>query len=270
VQYAGDCIRESFEHIRRHAVLTKSIITFSTAFQLFTLLALAPLYLPRERAAFAGLAAAALTAAAVLVAWLLLHVSLMRDENGTAVRLNLANKFTIIRFLLVAPLLYLIAGDRFTAALVVYIICVATDVIDGFVARWRDERTRFGTVMDPLADVFSTGAVFAALLIKDFIPLWVFVILMIRYVMLFAGTAILFFTKGPLQFRATPVGKIVGVLQACAVILLVAFALGGIEMDPAAENALFACLGLIFCSVIVSQLVIGLRILTKRRARVGS
>jgi cardiolipin synthase len=270
VRYAGDCVHESFGNIRRHAGLTKSIIAFSAAFQILTLLALSPLYLPHEAAAFAGVAAAVLLWTVILVLWLLLHVSLIRDESGAVVPLNLANKFTIIRFLLVPPLLYLIAGDRFTAALIVYIICAATDVIDGFVARLRDERTQFGTVMDPLADVFSTGAVFAALLVKDFIPLWVFVLLMIRYGMLFVGTTVLFFATGPLKFRATPVGKIVGVLQACAVILLVGFALGGVEMEPTAENYFYLFLGLIFCSVIVSQLVLGLRIINKRSVKIGS
>jgi len=269
-RYAGDNFRESMDNIRRRASPAKSIVVFSFVFQILTVIASAPLYLPRETAAFVVMALVSMAGTAVLVAWMLLHVSLIRDESGTKLPLLAANKLTIARFLLVPPLLFLIAGDRFAAALIVYIICVATDVADGFVARWRNERTQFGTVMDPLADIFSTGTVFAVLLAKDYIPLWVFVLLMIRYGMLFAGTTVLFFTGGPLEFHATPVGKIVGVLQASAVILIVGFALSGMELDPTAQNFLFAFLGLIFCSVIVSQLVLGARIVIKRRIRVGS
>lgn len=270
LQYAADSVHESIDNMNRHAALTKSTAVFCFAFQVLTLLALSPLYLPRDPSAFVAMAGVSLAGTALLTSWLLLHLGLIRDESGAVIPLNLANKFTIIRFLLVPPLLFLIADDRFTAALIVYIICVATDVIDGFIARWREERTQFGTVMDPLADVFSTGAVFAALLVKDFIPLWVFLLLIIRYGILFVGTTVLFFTKGPLTFKATLVGKIVGVLQAAAVILIVGFALSGAEMGPAAEKCIFAYLGLIFCSVIVSQLVIGARIICRRSVSVGS
>jgi cardiolipin synthase len=226
--------------------------------------------MPHQSAAFLALAAVGLLGTALLVAWLLLHVSLIRDDHGSVIPLNLANKFTIIRFLLIPPLLFLIADNRFTASLIVYIICVSTDVIDGFIARWRDERTQFGTVMDPLADVFSTGAVFTALLIKDFVPLWVYLVLMIRYAMLFVGSTVFFFITGPVQFKATVVGKIVGVLQATAVILIVGYGLSGIEMGPAAEKYVFTFLGLIFCSVIISQLVLGIRIIRRRSLNVGS
>ena len=270
LQYASDNVNESLDNIRRYPDLTKSIVIFSFAVQILTLFALSPLYLPRDSTALIALAAVALLGAALLVSWLLLHVSLIRDGHGSVIPLNLANKFTIIRFLLIPPLLFLIADDRFTAALIVYIICVTTDVIDGFVARWRDERTQFGTVMDPLADVFSTAAVFTALLVKDFVPLWVYLVLMIRYAMLFVGTTVFFFTTGPVKFQATMVGKIVGVLQATAVILIVGYRLSGIEMGPAAERYVFTFLGLIFCSVIVSQLVLGTRIICRRSVNVGS
>jgi cardiolipin synthase len=269
-QYASDSIDESIDNIRSHAGLSKSVAIFSFTFQILTLLALSPLYLPHAPLAFIALAAVALVGTALLIVWLLLHVSLIRNDDGLMIPLNLANKFTIIRFLLIPPLIFLIVDERFTAALIVYVVCVATDVIDGFIARWRNERTQFGTVMDPLADVFSTGAVFAALLAQDFIPLWVFLLLMIRYGMLFLGSTILFFTTGPLKFRATVVGKIVGVLQATAVILIVGSALSGIDMGPAAQRYLFVFLGLIFCSVMVSQLVIGIRIIYKRSVNIGS
>ncbi|MFH1755049.1 MAG: CDP-alcohol phosphatidyltransferase family protein [Candidatus Latescibacterota bacterium] len=269
-QYAGDSFHESIDNIRRQAGLARSIVVFCFAIQAVILLALSPLYVPEHAAAYLSVVVTAIFATAVLVLWLLLHVSLVRDEGGAVTPLNLANRVTLLRFLLIPSLVFLISGGRYTAALIVYLICTGSDVMDGFIARRRNERTQFGVVMDPLADIFSTVAVFGALLAQGFVPLWVFFLLMFRYGMLFVGSTILFFTHGPLKIRATVVGKIVGVLQASVAILIVGFGLSGISTGFNIERYLFLFLGLIFCSVIVSQLVLGVRVIHKGSVKIGS
>jgi len=112
--------------------------------------------------------------------------------------------------------------------------------------------------MDPLADIASTAALYAAFLHHGFIPAWVILLLTLRYVSLFAGSALLFLVVGPIRFRATPVGKIVGVLQGAAGIIILAMAGLGAQWNDNIELTLFAVLGIIFGSVIVSQLIIAI------------
>ena len=78
---------------------------------------------------------------------------------GTVIR---KSGFWLRRSGLVAPLVVLIVDDRMGLALAVYTVCAGTDVVDGIVARRRGQRTDFGTMMDPAADIISTAAVFAA------------------------------------------------------------------------------------------------------------
>ncbi len=268
--YANESFRESIDFIRQHGGLAGSLCAFTAAFQAVVLLALLPLYIFSRPEAFLALFLFTLAGTVLLVLWLLLHISLIKDKQGAVTKLNLANKLTIIRFLLIPQLLFLIADNRFIAALLVYIVCSGTDILDGYAARKRDEQTPFGVVMDPLADVFSTAGVFTVLMLKNLVPTWIFALLMVRYGMLFAGTIVLFFTLGPIEFRATPVGKIVGVLQAVAVIMIVGFAFTGVDIEAVAGRYLFPLLGLLFGSVIVSQLVFGIRFVRKRTVKVGS
>ena len=198
--------------------------------------------------------------AAGFTAWILLYVGIIRDRNGRMYRtLGAANKLTLARFFLIVPAVVLFSHGYVTAALAVYVVLGLTDVADGMVARRLKDWTEFGVVMDPLADVFSTAAVFAVFLARGLIPSWLFVILMVRYVMLMAGSFVLFLVVGPMEFKATLPGKIVGVLQAIGIIIvLVCFGMD-IDLEKTVAPVLFPFLGFLFSVIVVSQAVIGYR-----------
>ena len=268
--YVADSFRESIDNIKHRKSVAAAIIIFSTGAQALVLVSLLPLFIISEPATWVSLLLVTLFWTAVIAGWLLLHLSLIRDYKGAPLGLKLANKLTILRFLLIPSILFLILHDRFIAAMVLYTICICTDVVDGFVARMRHEITVFGVVMDPLADIFSTAGVFAVLLYQELVPVWVFLLLMGRYGSLFLGTAIMFFKYGPLEFKATPAGKIVGVLQALAVIMIVVYTVLGGDVRPVLGRYLFPLLGLLFGAVIVSQLMLGIRMIKSRTVQIGS
>jgi cardiolipin synthase len=172
---------------------------------------------------------------------------------------GIANQLTMVRFFLIVPVVVLFAHGHLIASLILYVVLGLTDVADGVVARRRREQTEFGVVMDPLADVFSTAAVFAAFLAAGLVPLWLFLILMLRYGMLIVGSFVLFLATGPIEFRATIPGKIVGILQAIGIIIIVSCLLLGAEWERNIAPVLFPLLGLIFASIVVSQAIIGYR-----------
>jgi len=268
--YVADSFRESIGNIKQRKSVAAAIIIFSTGAQALVLLSLLPLFLNSDLSAWLSLALGTLFWTAVIAGWLLLHLSLIRDLSGAPIGLKLANQLTIFRFLLIPPILFLIGHDRLIAAMVLYVICICTDVVDGMAARMRQEITVFGVVMDPLADIFSTAGVFAILLWQGLLPAWVFLLLMVRYSILLAGTVIIFFKYGPLEFKATPVGKIVGVLQAFAVIMIVTYTVLGGDAGPVLGRYLYPLLGLLFSAVIVSQLMLGIRMIKSRTVQIGS
>ncbi|HEY5563353.1 MAG TPA: CDP-diacylglycerol--glycerol-3-phosphate 3-phosphatidyltransferase [Clostridiaceae bacterium] len=82
--------------------------------------------------------------------------------------MNLANKLTILRILLVPVFLLFIAirlpyGLGIGIATLVFIIAALTDKLDGYIARSRNQITNFGKFMDPLADKLLVTAALVSL-----------------------------------------------------------------------------------------------------------
>ncbi|MDD3839266.1 MAG: CDP-diacylglycerol--glycerol-3-phosphate 3-phosphatidyltransferase [Clostridia bacterium] len=69
--------------------------------------------------------------------------------------MNLANKITLIRILMIPAFMIVILSDIpnniYIAALIFFIASI-TDILDGYVARWQKQITDLGKFIDPLAD----------------------------------------------------------------------------------------------------------------------
>jgi phosphatidylglycerophosphate synthase len=191
-----------------------------------------------------------------------------RDDGAPLVALGLPNLLTIARCILVAPTVVLLAREHYGAALFAYAVLTATDVVDGMVARRHALQSEFGTIVDPLADVASTFAVFTVLVVDGLAPAWVYVVLTVRYAMLFVGSAVLSWTVAPIRFRATVPGKIVGVAQALGISIVIAGAGSG-GLSPPVSRVVFPFLGIAFASIVVSQAVLGWRHIRGRASRRG-
>jgi cardiolipin synthase len=185
--------------------------------------------------------------------------NLFRRADGTLPGTpGLANALTLARFVWTAPVCVLLVHGAYSTALALYVLLALTDVADGIVARVRRETSQFGVIMDPLADVLSTFAVFTVFMVDNLVPLWLYLLLAARYVMLLAGSLALAAAVGPIVYRATIPGKVVGVVQAVgAGIVMWGAGHGGLNAGVA--GAVFAVIGLGFASILVSQGVIGWR-----------
>lgn len=71
------------------------------------------------------------------------------------------NHLTVLRFILIPIVLVLLYYDHRWWSLGVFVWAICTDFIDGAMARTRDQITRLGTFMDPVADKLLVGAVLA-------------------------------------------------------------------------------------------------------------
>jgi phosphatidylglycerophosphate synthase len=213
----------------------------------------------------AGLVAWSL-AGLVLTAALVHGVHRWRDARGARIHLRVADRLTVLRMVLIAPAAWLIANGRYFPAALCYLTLILTDVADGILARRRHETTPFGVILDPLADILSTFAVFTALAFGGLVPWWLYGLLVVRYLMLAVGSVVLARIAGPVEFHATIPGKIVGVVQAAGVLWILGSAGAGGETN-ASNGPLFAFLGLGFLSIVVSQAIIGYRHIRRGRTR---
>ena len=103
-----------------------------------------------------------------------------------AIPRQLPNAITIVRILCAPVFLWMLLADagadgplRWWAA-VLFIVAIATDGIDGYIARRHDIVTDLGKLLDPIADKVLTGAAFVVLSILGELPPWVVVLVLVR------------------------------------------------------------------------------------------
>ena len=77
--------------------------------------------------------------------------------------LNLPNRLTLLRIVLVPVYLLLLGAGLDVPALLVFIAASLTDLLDGRIARSRHLVTSFGKFMDPIADKLLTHTAFIML-----------------------------------------------------------------------------------------------------------
>lgn len=98
--------------------------------------------------------------------------------------MNLANKLTLIRMILVPIFLIFMVCDAIPYgtifATIIFIVASITDKLDGYIARSRNQITNFGKFMDPLADKLLVTAALIALVGFKLIPSWTVVIIIAR------------------------------------------------------------------------------------------
>lgn len=187
------------------------------------------------------------------------NVDLFCDSQG-AVKTDFqaANVLTALRIVLVPPVLLFLFNGYLLIGLILYSVGAVTDVLDGFVARWFNQETKFGLLTDPVGDIVSTFSVFTYFIMEEDIPLWLYVVLAIRYLHFFGGILLLYRRKKHLDVKATITGKLVGLVQAVGIVIILSEKIFiPVSFSGRINRFLFPVLGIAFGSVIVSQTIIG-------------
>lgn len=134
--------------------------------------------------------------------------------------LNLPNLITLLRIGAIPVFLILLVDERYTEALIVFILAGITDSLDGLLARWLDARTTLGAFIDPLADKLLLVSSFVILAFLGDIPRWLAVLVIMRDVIILIGYSVLFFVTGhAIEVRPTLIGKASTFFQLLTVIM---------------------------------------------------
>jgi CDP-diacylglycerol--glycerol-3-phosphate 3-phosphatidyltransferase len=132
-----------------------------------------------------------------------------------------SNALTLLRIFLV-PVLVIVLLERTEDSpllgSLIFGVAVLTDWLDGYLARRRNEVTRLGILLDPLADKLLTSAAFLSLVELDAIPAWMVMIILGRE---FAVTGLRNVAAGRgVLIPASRLGKAKMVTQVVAIFLL--------------------------------------------------
>jgi CDP-diacylglycerol--glycerol-3-phosphate 3-phosphatidyltransferase len=152
--------------------------------------------------------------------------------------MSTANLITIARGVMIAPVVaLLLSGERWAAWWLFGIAC-STDLIDGFVARARNEVTRLGKVLDPVVDKCLYVSILSTLAVLGDVPAWALGLFLVPQVGIAVGAIVLKARRNAVQ-QARLVGKAASALAFIAIAFLIVDWPGGVEIFYAATALTF-------------------------------
>ena len=145
-------------------------------------------------------------------------------------KLNIPNRLTLLRILMVPVFLILMVAIEFKSDNVSRIVCASvyaltcfTDTLDGIIARKYDLITNFGKFLDPLADKFIVFAALLGILVKyDYIKkyfIWAAAIVMFRELAV-TSMRLIVAGKSNIVIAASYLGKVKTVSQMVCIITI--------------------------------------------------
>ncbi|MTI49557.1 CDP-diacylglycerol--glycerol-3-phosphate 3-phosphatidyltransferase [Sporosalibacterium faouarense] len=125
--------------------------------------------------------------------------------------MNIPNILTVIRLLLIPVFISIFFSsmdNNILYATYVFALAGITDVLDGYIARKYNLVTKWGTVLDPLADKLMQITVLICFTIAKYLSVWVIVVIGIKELLMITGGLFLFYGKDKTVIPANKFGKI--------------------------------------------------------------
>lgn len=120
---------------------------------------------------------------------------------------HLPNIISVLRILLVIPVVYLLLHREYGMALILFAVAGVSDGLDGFLAKHFHWQSRLGSILDPLADKLLLVCAFVALAWIGLIPVWLLAAVLLRDVVIVAGAAAFHVLFGRFEMEPTRVSK---------------------------------------------------------------
>ena len=175
----------------------------------------------------------------------------------------LPNAISLMRIVLIVPILMLIVDGEFAWALLLFFIAGTSDGIDGYLANRFDWGSRLGALLDPIADKLLVSGMFITLAITGHVPVWLAIIVILRDVVIIGGATAYNFIVKPVQGEPTKISKLNTALQLLYLLFVLSRAAFGWP-----EEITLTVLG---ASVLVTVVISGVDYVVSwsRRARAG-
>lgn len=125
----------------------------------------------------------------------------------------LPNAISIMRIVLVAPILAFIVQGKFDIALLLFFVAGFSDGLDGFLAKKFDWHSRLGALLDPIADKFLVAGTFIVLAYTGHIPIWLAALVILRDVVIIGGATAYNFLIRPVEGEPTRISKLNTAMQ---------------------------------------------------------
>jgi cardiolipin synthase (CMP-forming) len=140
-----------------------------------------------------------------------------RFHRETTQIATLPNLLTIIRLILVIPFAWFLLKGADGVALGIFFVAGLTDILDGQIARWLGQTSKWGRLVDPIADKLLTCVAYVVLSLfrsgLPAIPMWVTIAVLSRDVVILVGAGVVYASVRSTGFKPTLFGKLNTVIE---------------------------------------------------------
>ncbi len=147
------------------------------------------------------------------------------------IRFNLPTLLTLSRILLI-PLFLIFTPSHPVIGTLLFFVASLTDFLDGYIARKTGQSTKFGMILDPIADKFLVISALILLVDMALVSVFVAVVIIIRE-FLVTGLRVVALTKN-MVMPSSRIGKLKTFTEMAAIVMLILRdSLFGIDLYPA-------------------------------------
>ena len=145
--------------------------------------------------------------------------------------MTLANQITLLRFLLVpffvgTLVYYQPQKDHLRwLALLIFLIAMITDALDGYIARTRSQKSPLGVILDPLADKLLLVSAFLLLATREALPAafrippWTSILVVSRDLFILSGSIVIYLITQRLDVKPSRLGKVCTFFQMMTIVV---------------------------------------------------
>ena len=163
--------------------------------------------------------------------------AVMKRRSAFRQILTLPNQLTMLRMLVLPFILIAMIYRQHGLALTLFLAAVATDIIDGTIARRFGQKTQLGAYLDPLADKLLLSSACIAQALIGTIPWWLTILVLSRDVVILATLVVVILATTIRDFPPSAFGKLNTIVQATTVSVVIlnnfnpmAWAAAGVEI----------------------------------------
>jgi len=133
------------------------------------------------------------------------------------------NQLTLLRMLFLPFIVISLVDERYTLAMILFVLAGISDGLDGLLARRLHQQTLLGQYLDPIADKLLLSTLFLVLSILHKIP-WKYTVLVFgRDIAILVTSAVLYTIAGLRNFSPSIFGKANTCAQIAAVFFVMLF-----------------------------------------------
>ena len=134
--------------------------------------------------------------------------------------LNIPNMLTLLRIIMTPVIVYMVLTGEAWTAVILMVIAGITDMLDGAIARYFDQRTSVGGYLDPIADKIMLISLIVSLFFMGQVPLFVFLAIVFRDIIIVLGAITYEMLTHQLTMQPSLISKATTLMQITYIALL--------------------------------------------------